>query len=437
MENLGLESFAYSKGESKLFKDLCDLFTKERAIGFLSKKQLNNSTLAKLIMDHLGINIVDIELIDEVDLYGIRIPIISSKDINIMRRDADKYIGDVLEKNVLFSIDNVDRANIWTGSIDLKKHKVSGIFSKLPTTLYISSTDVYEDKSLPIEEIAASVLHELGHAMYGFYMLTQVVTFNIVMQTINEELNNSSEDKYKIVLKDLATKVNVSKEEHERLSRSRTNKEGYDILIHSVVEKIRSSTKSIDVDRTFNESYADMFVIRNGAGKYLFDSLNRHYEIKGRGYDSKTKASIISCASHLILALGIGFVACPILAVLPWTGSVMFLFINLAIIGDDHDSQNWYEDPLERLTRIKMDTLGELKQKGISSERRTQLNEQLVNMNKVLTVIHDDKSQYIEFIKSIRPGYRLYKEDLKQQRNLQQLGRHDLILASSMLKENV
>lgn len=438
MENVSVESFAY-KGESSLYKGIVDIISKERQMGKTSKTQISTSGLVELIKKETGINISKIEIVDGKYSFAISVSLLSGKNINTSRFYIDLMKDAVIDNDDIFTIDNLERKNEWHGLVDLKNHKVSGVFSKVPNILYLSNDDIYKDYLTP-EEVAACILHEIGHAIYGFLTMSQIVTFNAVVHSINEQLKDIDQpDSLKFKLIDIGNLLKLPKEDADAIARAKTTDEGYNVLLTTVAEKIKGSTGQLDIDRTFNESYADIFAIRNGAGPALFSGLAKIMKEYKTGYRSKTMNNIIAVGMQLCISLLPGLyvgLASGIMVSIPIVSAVAAVLLTGTIIFDGSGGGDVYEDPKERLSRIKMDILGELRLK-ISKDRRVQLNEQLLLMNKTLAIINDDRVAYIEFLKSLRAPFRKYRSDQERERVLQQIGRNDLILASSVLKEIV
>lgn len=170
--------------------------------------------------------------------------------------------------------------NGTTGYIDTVNGKVGGAFSKAENPMFLWS-DIF---TLPADEIAAIILHEVGHAYTFCFYLGQLAVSNIVIsQAVRAACGTNDLAKRKVILNQ-ATKY-LSIEDRIRaddlagspIMDSETGVEA--LLVNAFRERTKSATGTDLYDYRSCEQLADQFAVRYGAGAALARGVAKFEEV--------------------------------------------------------------------------------------------------------------------------------------------------------------
>lgn len=175
-------------------------------------------------------------------------------------------LGYVIEKFVDDRIKVKEEIKKIQGNIDFKTGKVYGYFSEAVSTIAIGRPVI--EKTTP-EEIAAIFLHELGHSFTSMSYMNRVYTFNLVMGTINRELNGSIEyGKLKYVIEHTEHLLNIKPD--KSLVEECKDKDGVEVfnIYYAGMFRKWMDTYDMEIARFFyqdaSEELAELYVSRWG-----------------------------------------------------------------------------------------------------------------------------------------------------------------------------
>ena len=319
------------------------------------------------------------------------------------------------------------KRNDSTGYVNLKEGRVYGVYSDIHIDIRINS-GTFDNSSVAFTdaEIAALLLHEIGHAFGYFEFLGSAVTRNIALIGVVESIFNSKTDiphrvellneaKHKLRLNDLNVEVAAEATDKTKL---------HLLLVDAEARKLRSELGSDFYDLTSFEFIADQYATRQGAGTALVTGLDKIMRSGGDTvYYNSIRFLIMEVAKTLL------FVAVNIFGY----GMAAIVSVALGIIMNPLTST--YDTPKDRFKRIRQQLTVELASLHESDDRQRKqaIIDDIALIDRVMADMTTRRTlyQYIftTFVKS-------HKNDLKQQqlqKDLEAIGHSDLFIASAKL----
>ncbi len=371
----------------------------------------------KIIRKHTGINAV---LGDEYDQFATIPPDINKNNI-LARPEVRKYYnnGDFRTANGKLK-----------AMVDLKNYRVSGDFSKIPVKLFISPMFIYHrDLGMSNENLAAAVLHEVGH-MFTFFVAS-VYTFTTVMPMLgiaNRIMKTNTTEELTYVLErwneepTTLTKVDV-----EDLANKKK-----ETIVTAIVSNYTRDSKSIakhnEYDYINAEYLADKFATRFGGGAHIVSMLDKVYTYVGARSKSTLTGFIFieillaSFAAVYVLPYAIaGEILCSILAGM---GFVALLYT----MGISNVSDGTYDTEVNRYKRIREDLVSMLKDKKIDRAIGDRIRLDIKRIDNILKTYNDYKSVFGYIMDFIIPSRRRINVQSEFYRQLESLGNNDLFI---------
>ena len=277
------------------------------------------------------------------------------------------------------------------GFVDMETARVGGVFSQVPVKLCIGRGWLNSRKAFcDAPELAAIVLHEVGHNFTYFETMLEVCTANVVMQALAQDWLVADRTK-RLKLLDAVhnnTRFDIDAKSRDQLVAVDEAEAVVSVLITGDFFDSRSMFGTQASDRSGWEAASDQFAVRMGAGDYLGKGLAKLYQ-RSPGIYTKTRgaAFISDLLSVLHLGKAVGFTvaaavtASPVLLVGTATGLAM---LALNVIGSSNETFGEYDAPRKRLERIIIQTRGYLKEKDVPRERVIEIIANLEQLQKYI-----------------------------------------------------
>lgn len=412
--NPGLEVIAYQS--SDFFVKLTDKFEQWRTSAIFTPEEANRLGIAALIEDATGLSVrVDVE-----DSFApnamVRIPEMDKNHpmlINFMRA---WHTNDDMHKISKLVNDK------FTGIIDRRNGKVAGHFSKITAPIYFTK-GLLEGKKFTAAQIAAICLHELGHLFTFFERIIDVTSINYAAWTATQRILKTEADVDRIqILTDYTGAVSAELRDAETIIQGQSEEA---IFIHLVTETIKNRrNEEGDMIYAYRgyEFSCDQFAARHGAGKDLVGALDLIYR------EQFLNPSYISWPTHVaIQIIASAFVI--------WACSVNIRACIMIVIGllAARPMNKVYDDPKERMERIRRELVGNLKLK-LSDERRRQTVSDIAGIDTMMKAVND-KPLVLEAVwKYLIPTGRANHAKMEFQKSLERLGSNDLFLQSAKIE---
>lgn len=166
------------------------------------------------------------------------------------------------------------------GGVDLVNSRVTGIFTKIPLKLRITY-GIIADRRFTNQEIAAIILHELGHAFTYCYYLGHVVTGNILVTHAARRVVSCDDTGERVkILKRAEQVLGIEIPDLEKIAtveKTKLKDTVETVFIASHRTRYRSITGTDIYDFRTCEQLADHFSAMHGGAPYLATGLSKIY----------------------------------------------------------------------------------------------------------------------------------------------------------------
>lgn len=444
LPTISTEAINY-QGRSLLFFDLVAIVEQLRAAPnashnfelnpYITQAALDKAGLETVVFNRTGMRVLFfVEDFAELSCYA-EPPVVDSN--HPYYKHLDSY--DLMDTKKTL-VDRHQRAvrlaHESMGWVDLKTGRVSGLFSKMTNRIMISARLV-TDPSFSSEEVAAVVLHELGHIFSFFETMAYTTASNMVLVTASEALAGMSDKREKVRL--LTDSIDpfgkLDPELADAVLESTDKAVIHSIMLKSVEQLERDRVKDLIAKKNDDayttrslEFMADQFAIRHGAGLHLAKAEHKMAKTQRADYGrSKAGYMAVQAARISLLGLSAAFVSVPITAVL---GVMVAIVQSANAINDDYVA-----DPGERMGRIKADLVQLLKNQKLSTTMRKQLLHDIeaVDALRATAKEHDGIFRYLW--RNVAPSGRRQFKIREFQKGLEDLVNNNLFVHAASMRQ--
>lgn len=390
---------------------------------------INNSKLPDIIMKYTGLKAKfdDFDMDDENAFMVV-------PDINKNNVLYDELLQEYFENT---DFDKIREKNeTLMGSVDIANSKVEGIFSKIETTIglgnaYWKTKGTY---TFTPQEVAAIILHELGHLFTIFLFLVETVRTNMVLSALNRsDFFKSSPEKKITLLNDLENDLNITIEDKETLSIS-DDQVVYTVLITSLIKTPRSELNTPTYDERTCEFVADQFATMHGAGVDLVTGLHKSYKRYDMVYDKRENYIKISLhyLFSLLLGYGITYTIAYFLKAVVFV--IIFQIMYLLLYIYIKETMPELYDPLAvRFNKIKEQLVGILKDRTLPKAVRKNIINDIETIDEYAKFTGEYKSIYHFIYKIVIPWSNKRKKVAELQHEYESLANNPFYTASAKM----
>jgi len=419
--NVAVEAIEH-QGESSLYKIITDGIKEFRESGELTDGSIAGLGLAAKIEDNCGISVkFQIDNSPFVNA-AVKIPQLD-KNHTVIASIIRIYAGNDDLLNVKkFS------GNKLVGVVDKKDSKVYGGFSKLTCPVFMTTGLLTRD-DVSNEEVAAVILHELGHVFTYFERLIDVVTANYAITVAADKMLGLESDVDRMeILSELDKYIGITIPDKENVVHTDDKGMFYTHVSCEVVKQRRNEEGNDIYSYRGFEFAADQFATRHGAGASLvsiLDKMNRMMFLNPSyvSWPTHVAVELAKAASVITLAVGSLVSLNPFLII---TGMVIAL--------TDRPLNKLYDDPAERFERIDREMVSELKNRQLDDKRRQQIVDDLFVIRELTKKITDKRTLWEIIWTYVSPTGKESTKNKEFQKSLERLVNNDLYLASAILK---
>lgn len=417
----GTEAIAYQNG-SKLFTGLTQCLSTFISEGRWTESALKATGIETLIFEETGLR-VNLKL-DKGLVNAYVQPILIDPNGPFIQPWNRMGFGDLIAREVT-TIRAIEKyANTLRGEIDLERGHVSGVFSKLDMDACLG-TGLWSECKLPAEEVAAILLHELGHAFTFFENLTRTMTENMILATAVSGLNRMEVSTERLELvRAVSASLNVQFD--DAIAASTLHGPAFaTLVIKKKVDQIRSATGSDTYDLRSAEFAADQWATRQGAGRYLVQALDRIYALYGNAHRLSLGMNItrdVACTAVAVLLMLV-----PPMAI--FIGTLTFIYFTVADV-----EAKIYHDPLERVQSVRKDLIQSLKQSDLTPASRQAILNDLAAIDNISKGMLDYRSWMNWVYIYLTAGRRKQYNDMRFQQELEKLADNDLFIRAATLQ---
>lgn len=335
-----------------------------------------------------------------------------------------------------------DKGLVVRGSVDMRKNRVEGFFAELPFTLIVPASDLIS-ALLSDQEIAAIVLHELGHAFTACEYLNRTMSANQVLADIAQAYAQGP-DKIGVVLARVTKEQNLTSQQQKLLA-SAKKPEDYVVCVYAVAdEKCRSELGLSVYDTTSCEQLADQYATRCGAGRHLVTAMDKYYRYYDWSYGQAPLASISRAlfmhAAYSALSSAYFLFAAPLVGL-----GFMAFVLTVKLADDTKNSIQYldsarYDDLYQRFERIYHQLVQRIKSEKIDPKALRVLLVEIEEVNKTLEPLREAEvggktHQLGHYLALFFSGSYRQKFDLEMlQRELEALANNNLFVQAAKLK---
>ena len=306
--------------------------------------------------------------------------------------------------------------------VDLKTGKVTGdLVDDLKFTLLVSHQMLNGIGDFTVDEVTASILHEYGHIINSFMYLGDYIWLNYYLTEGIEVMLGRKKTKVDVeIYNDKWLRDNVPKSEYEAFTDER-NEETAKRVIISVVKKLprHHLTNNEITAKRREEQAADMFATRLGYGRALASGLHK--------FDKFHEEPTLSSAHWF------GEVAKLFVAVLVLPIALIGIMVYDPVGGDAHTMDGRYDEPMQRLVKIRRDLVAQLERPGPLNTQS--LSDDIDAIDKLIKEYSTNGSVFDNIINFFRPGVRKMRQNTKVEDDLESLMNNDLFLQAHKLSK--
>jgi uncharacterized protein (DUF488 family) len=309
------------------------------------------------------------------------------------------------------------------GGVSLKEGRVYGVYENISGDVFIGNK-YFNDSRYSDGQLAAIILHELGHLFTYFEFLGSVVTtVHAINCTAKTVMETEDYEKRMVAIKEAERTLGIDVPDPEKLAakpKAIRSLATQTILISRVSKRIRSETGNSVYELRSCEQLADQFAARHGAGRDLVFALDQLYRDHSDTSTMNTFEYIIVqiCKTILVLA-GLILFTIPV--------AMWIIFFNPTI--------KYYDDPEARVKFIRQQMTNELKDKTLSDKRRDEILADLELVDRIEDGLDDKRSLLELFWTEIIPSGISAAGQEKAMKHLEELLNNELFVQAAKLRK--
>lgn len=313
-----------------------------------------------------------------------------------------------------------DKKTVLSGSVDKKKAKVSGVFSDISVKVVITRELLTSGIFSP-DEMAAILIHELGHVFTYYEYLGFGMTTNYILHQASRELSSTNEHKRRVqIVKEGSKALGIDLDDPDMLVASQNDVVIQTVILRKAMEKRTSELNSGTYDLTAWEMMSDQFVARHGGGRSLVTGLDKLFRFSG---DNAYSGSFAYHAMEVVKLLFI-IVATNILAPLVLITLLMFVDTN----------EDLYDTAKARMERVKRDMQSSLKDRSLSKEVVNKTTEDLEVIENILSEMVERRTYLQFFWSTLRKKGRHNYQQTKFQQELEIMVNNEIFTRAAKLR---
>ncbi|QVW55161.1 hypothetical protein pEaSNUABM29_00117 [Erwinia phage pEa_SNUABM_29] len=421
--------------DKKKLAALAAVIGKFREAGDFSPAGYDSSGVAAWVLENNGITILfrnGSELgVADVVFAGVEPPKLDANNPIVSNLQRTFYQGnkdlDVYSKFI--------KENELNGEFDDKNAKISGDLSKVPSPLYLTPK-LLTSLDMSDLEIAAVILHEVGHVYYYFRTLMRTVVTNLIADAAANRMMETEDPAVRMkVVKDVERMLNTKINQPETVCKEFSKENIYMHLVtQTLLERPFVTGSEGFANRTW-ERAADDFAARFGAAPYLASAL---YKMETSQFYLFRNRSYMNYGAHLALemmevAMLIVGVASPVGLFISTISMAFGLIIN-------DPKGTIYDPPQERFETIRRNLVEELntikdQNTKAANDHRKRILAGIASIDKLLLTVKDKDNIYSFIMKTLTPSGRRERAGVDYQRSLERYLSNDLRVASAKLSQ--
>lgn len=389
-----MEAIAYQGSTSGLFRDLTAAFQTCIDNSIKDQKSFMALNMGEIVRMHTGMAI-QFKLDPEVGLVNAcAMPILLDPNSPLLQLYKDLGYAFALDAYTTTHEKILPLTNSLRGSIDLKRGRVTGVLTKIPTDIMIGS-GLWLTARLTAEECAAACIHEIGHVFTYFESLLWATTTNITLTSAKRDINRMPDGDMRIKLVfEVAQALQVKIDKAERLADPKLSDSEFQAIFLAAMgsERARTGAGSGNYDLRSSEVVADQFAARHGAGRQIISGL---YKMHKQVNDPVTRPVWLHYFGEVRKLLATTGVVAFLFAANPIAGVIAIAMVGLsalAYVSGANPELKIYDDPQERFARIRKDLVQSLKTIRFDPKERAVLLRDIEEIDEIIKTIHNKRT---------------------------------------------
>lgn len=431
--------------DDKFFRALSTAFEEITSIKQLSK------VIPEIIAEHTGIvTEFGVDSSDDPNAW------VYSPDLNKNHPFLDDFRRQWYTGADASKLLKTEKAKYLTGSIDRAHSKVSGPFTKVVCPIFVTrgllsgthagmSGQVQDPENPQIpkvvygsrftsKEIAAIVMHEVGHVFSYFESLADVLTTNWVLDAATQAFFKTDDITLRVkLIQDVEDALAISFSNSTQVAQEIRDAEGLHTVVLSETAKVSRSRLGANIyDLRSWENASDQFASRHGASLALASGLDKMYRLYGaddrHGKIAHWIGQIIGMMSMLfVTGIGIALVASgTILAVY---GVLILLVMALAAFSNPFD--DIYDPHKFRLGRIRQDVITRLKRHNLPKDYVIRTIREFDQLEVILKDVQHHETLWRKIWVFCSSTTRKQRDRINEQQELELLANNELFITAA------
>lgn len=343
MIDISLESVSYAGKD--LFTKLTEMVHFLRVDGTYSTDAIKQTLFNDIVKRHTGMN-VTLMIMDfglEINAYA------SVPDLNRNHVFHKLYGGLLLRSNEGIRILEMMEEKRKTASVNLSTGMVGGFYSEMPLEIVVF-LGLIKNTTFTPAEVAAVILHELGHHYTYFQYINTVGYGGLVTILAAKEISGVSTKEERVDKLTLANKIlgmdrKISIDVEQENSAENTQI----VLLSNYLASTYSSTGTVQYDYRNCEQLADQFATKHGAGRDYVTGMDKLERLLG---DTSKRSNL----SFIVIE------TCKLIMFVLGAASIVFAPIALmSLLIGQPSGYKMYDDPKARAEFIRRQLIASIR----------------------------------------------------------------------------
>lgn len=436
LESIQFQSTDLFKGIVTCIKDIRKLNPRLNEKVYYGSKEVKD--LSAVIKKYTGLTFVFEDTEHGPGVYTPRLDQTIFDNSAILEMRASMNSGFDLNYDLKRMLSSLGK-DLIKGTVSLKDSKVTGDLAEIECKMFLPRNYIYWPKALD-EELAAIVLHEIGHVFTHFEYLTRSTKTNqsLALMLRLSDKTDSYTDK-KLLLGKIKEKMNLDNETVSMLETETDKTNITTIFLQQSIKASKSELGKSIYDNTACEYLADQFATRHGAGKYLvtitdkISGLGSSEKLSAIDYFGSTSARLVAICTGSLLLFGLpAAIAASAVSLL----ILMQMTIGFSTKYSQLEVQDNYDNDYMRFSRVKHQMVQRLKDEGISPDERKMIIEYIEEVDPIIKKNLSDENVKLrnKIAMFFSSEHKRDFEYMRLQKDLELLGNSDLFVMSEKLK---
>ncbi|ANZ50238.1 putative virion structural protein [Erwinia phage vB_EamM_Phobos] len=396
-----------------------------------SRTAYETSTIPEVIMDCFGVNV---RLCDggELGMADTRLAAVHPPELDKNHPLVPEFQRMVYKGNNDLAIySKFAKDGVIIGEVSDADARISGDYSKIVCQLYVTPV-LFSDPEFTDEELAAIILHEVGHIYTYFKLIGRTLLTNMIADAAANRLMKTEDPKEKMkIVSDVEKLLNTKINQPDTLLVEYRKEALYMHLVTDLSQPRINAVASNGYANRNWERLADDFAARCGAGQYLASGL---FKLESSPMYLARNSAFIDYGTHIVTQVALlGFVI--------YNAAYMpFVTAGLCVLGlVISDPQNYiYDQPQERFETLRRTMMQELRvYEGVNSKEANEYRKRILKevgvVDNLLSEVKDKDNVFKLFHDYLTPSGRREKRAIEFQQDIERFLTSDLALASARL----